>query len=128
MRIFPNGEQGKPAVTHYKVLERFGYVTLVQCRLETTYPPNSGTYEAYRPYPFNDERYGGNDVLRGTRYANYKQFVNNCFALCPRQCLHACLLGFTHPETKETLLFKSDMPADMQAVIDKWRVYRRSQE
>ncbi len=129
MRVFPDGEQGKPAVTHYKVLERFGYVTLVQCRLETGRTHQIRVHMKHIGHTlFNDERYGGNDVLRGTRYAKYKQFVYNCFALCPRQCLHACLLGFTHPETKETLLFESNMPADMQAVIDKWRVYRRSQE
>ncbi len=129
MRVFPDGEQGKPAVTHYKVIERFGYVTLVQCRLETGRTHQIRVHMKHIGHTlFNDERYGGNDVIRGTRYAKYKQFVNNCFALCPRQCLHACLLGFTHPITKETLLFESDIPADMQAVIDKWRVYRRSQE
>jgi 23S rRNA pseudouridine1911/1915/1917 synthase len=129
MRVFPDGEQGKPAVTHYKVLERFGYVTLVQCRLETGRTHQIRVHMKHIGHTlFNDERYGGNDVLRGTRYAKYSQFVNNCFALCPRQCLHACLLGFIHPVTKESLHFESDIPADMQAVIDRWRVYRRSQE
>ena len=129
MRVFPDGKQGKPAVTHYKVLERFGYVTLVQCRLETGRTHQIRVHMKHIGHTlFNDERYGGNDVLRGTRYAKYKQFVNNCFTLCPRQCLHARSLGFTHPETKEKLYFESNIPEDMQAVIDKWRVYRRSQE
>ncbi|MDR1516868.1 MAG: RluA family pseudouridine synthase [Dysgonamonadaceae bacterium] len=124
MRVFPDGEQGKPAVTHYKVLERFGYVTLVQCRLETGRTHQIRVHLKYIGHPlFNDERYGGNEILRGTHFAKYKQFVYNCFAICPRQCLHAETLGFVHPRTREELFFASPLPADMQAVIDKWRGY-----
>ena len=126
MRVFPDGEHGKPAVTHYKVLERFGYVTLVQCQLETGRTHQIRVHMKQIGHTlFNDERYGGNEILRGTRFTKYKQFVNNCFALCPRQCLHAKTLGFVHPQTKEELYFESDIPGDMLAVIDKWRGYRR---
>ena len=112
-------------VTYYKVLERFGYVTLVQCQLETGRTHQIRVHMKYIGHTlFNDERYGGNDILRGTRFTKYKQFVHNCFALCPRQCLHAQTLGFVHPKTKEELYFESDVPEDMQAVIDKWRGYR----
>jgi 23S rRNA pseudouridine1911/1915/1917 synthase len=124
MRVFPNGEQGKPAVTHYKVMERFGYVTLVQCQLETGRTHQIRVHLKYIGHTiFNDERYGGNEVLRGTSFAKYKQFVHNCFALCPRQCLHAQTLGFVHPRTKEEMFFTSELPSDMQAVIEKWRGY-----
>ena len=124
MRVFTDDEQGKPAVTHYKVLERFGYVTLVQCQLETGRTHQIRVHMKHIGHTlFNDERYGGNDVLRGTNFAKYKQFVHNCFALCPRHTLHAQTLGFVHPRTKEELLFTSEIPADMQAVIEKWRGY-----
>ncbi len=129
MRVFPDGDQGKPAVTHYKVIERFGYVTLVQCQLETGRTHQIRVHMKHIGHTlFNDERYGGNDILRGTRFAKYKQFVNNCFALCPRQGLHAKTLGFIHPSTKKELFFESVMPEDMQAVIDKWRGYRKMLE
>lgn len=124
MRVFPDGEHGKPAVTHYSVLERFGYVTLVQCRLETGRTHQIRVHMKHIGHPlFNDERYGGNEILRGTHFAKYKQFVSNCFSLCPRQCLHAQTLGFIHPTTGEELYFESDIPEDMQSVIDKWRAY-----
>nr|WP_255417287.1 RluA family pseudouridine synthase [Proteiniphilum sp. X52] len=124
MRVFPDGDHGKPAVTHYSVLERFGYVTFVQCRLETGRTHQIRVHMKQIGHPlFNDERYGGNEILRGTRFAKYKQFVFNCFALCPRQCLHAQTLGFVHPNTGEELYFESDIPEDMQSVIDKWRAY-----
>lgn len=124
MRVFPDGEQGKAAVTHYKVLERFGYVTLVQYQLETGRTHQIRVHMKHIGHPlFNDERYGGNEILRGTHFAKYKQFIYNCFAACPRQCLHAQTLGFVHPRTKEELFLVSPVPADMQAVIDKWRVY-----
>lgn len=129
MRVFPDGEQGKPAVTRYKVLERFGYVTLVQCQLETGRTHQIRVHMKHIGHTlFNDERYGGNEVLRGTHFAKYKQFIYNCFALCPRQCLHARTLGFVHPVTEEELNFNSDIPNDMQAVIDKWRVYQKSDD
>lgn len=126
MRVFPDGEQGKAAVTHYRVLERFGYVTLVQCRLETGRTHQIRVHMKHIGHPlFNDERYGGNEILRGTRFSKYKQFIANCFALCPRQCLHAQTLGFVHPTTGEELYFESDIPEDMQSVIDKWRAYSK---
>lgn len=129
MRVFPDGEQGKPAVTRYKVLEHFGYVTLVQCQLETGRTHQIRVHMKHIGHTlFNDERYGGNEVLRGTHFAKYKQFIYNCFALCPRQCLHARTLGFVHPVTEEELNFNSDIPNDMQAVIDKWRVYQKSDD
>lgn len=124
MRVFSDEEHGKPAVTHYSVLERFGYVTLVQCRLETGRTHQIRAHMKHIGHPlFNDERYGGNEILRGTHFAKYKQFVFNCFTLCPRQCLHAQTLGFVHPSTGEEFLFESEIPEDMQSVIDKWRAY-----
>lgn len=129
MRVFPDGSQGKHAVTHYKVLERFGYVTLVQCELETGRTHQIRVHMKHIGHTlFNDERYGGNDVLRGTHFAKYKQFVYNCFAICPRQCLHAQTLGFVHPRTGEEMFFDSDLPQDMQSVIEKWRIYTESRE
>lgn len=129
MRVFDDEEIGKPAVTHYTVLERFGYVTLVQCRLETGRTHQIRVHMKHLGHTlFNDERYGGNEVLRGTQFAKYKQFVYNCFALCPRQALHAQSLGFTHPATGEEMLFNSDMPHDIQSVIERWRVYISSRE
>ena len=124
MKVFPNGENGKPATTHYRVLERFGYTSLVQCELETGRTHQIRVHMKYIGHTlFNDERYGGNEVLRGTHFAKYKQFVYNCFAICPRQCLHAQTLGFTHPRTKQELFFESQIPGDMQKVIEKWRIY-----
>jgi pseudouridine synthase, RluA family len=129
MRVFPNGDHGKTAVTHYSVLERFGYVTLVQCQLETGRTHQIRVHMKQIGHPlFNDERYGGNEVLRGTHFAKYNQFVYNCFAICPRQCLHARTLGFVHPSTKEDLYFESEIPEDMQGVLDKWRAYTASRE
>ena len=127
MRVFPEGEQGKPAVTHYRVLERFGYVTLVECRLETGRTHQIRVHMKQIGHPlFNDERYGGSEILRGTHFAKYKQFVYNCFALCPRQCLHARTLGFIHPVTGEEIHLESGIPEDMQQVIDRWRSYTAS--
>lgn len=126
MRVFSDEEYGKPAVTHYSALERFGYVTLVKCRLETGRTHQIRVHMKHIGHPlFNDERYGGNEILRGTHFAKYKQFVFNCFALCPRQCLHAQTLGFVHPSTGKELYFESDIPEDMQSVIDKWRAYSK---
>ncbi|MDN5296340.1 MAG: rRNA synthase [Bacteroidota bacterium] len=129
MRVFPDGEMGKPAVTHYKVLERFGYVTLVQCRLETGRTHQIRVHMKYIGHPlFNDERYGGDEILRGTTFVRYKQFVYNCFVACPRQCLHAQTLGFRHPRTDEEMFFESEIPEDMQEVIKKWRIYTAARE
>ncbi|MDP4276504.1 MAG: RluA family pseudouridine synthase [Bacteroidota bacterium] len=124
MTVFPDGESGKTAVTHYRVLERLGYVTLVECRLETGRTHQIRVHMKYIGHPlFNDERYGGHEILRGTRYAKYTQFVRNCFDTCPRQALHAKTLGFNHPVTGEPLFFDSELPDDMQQLIEKWRNY-----
>lgn len=124
MRVFPNDEHGKHAVTHYKVLERFGYVTLVQCRLETGRTHQIRVHMKHIGHTlFNDARYGGNEILRGTRFTKYKQFIYNCFAACPRQCLHAQTLGFVHPVTGEEMFFECGLPEDMAEVLRKWRLY-----
>jgi 23S rRNA pseudouridine1911/1915/1917 synthase len=121
---YPEGEHGKDAITHYKVLENFNYVTLVECRLETGRTHQIRVHMQHIGHPlFNDDFYGGNRVVKGTVYTRYKQFVENCFALCPRQALHAKELGFTHPTTKEAMLFTSELPDDMNQVIEKWRKY-----
>lgn len=125
MACFPSGsEHGKPAVTHYKVLERLGYVTLVECRLETGRTHQIRVHMKHIGHTlFNDERYGGNDVLRGTIFAKYKTFVHNCFEVCPRQALHAKELGFIHPRTGMWMQFDSELPKDMQLLVEKWRIY-----
>ena len=129
MKVFPEGEQGKTAVTHYRVLERFGYVTLVECKLDTGRTHQIRVHMKYLGHTlFNDERYGGNDILRGTRFAKYKQFIYNCFEICPRQCLHAKSLGFVHPSSRQELNFESELPDDMRAVIEKWRIYTDSRD
>ncbi|MCQ2138418.1 MAG: RluA family pseudouridine synthase [Bacteroidales bacterium] len=123
-KVFPEGDQGKHAVTHYKVLERFGYVTLVECVLETGRTHQIRVHMNHIGHPlFNDDRYGGDRILKGTLYTKYKQFIDNCFELLPRQALHAKTLGFTHPTTGEEVFFDSEIPADMQSLIDKWRKY-----
>jgi 23S rRNA pseudouridine1911/1915/1917 synthase len=122
--VFPDGEYGKHAVTHYKVLEELGYVSLVECRLETGRTHQIRVHMKYINHPlFNDSNYGGDTILRGTTFSKYKQFVDNCFKICPRQALHAKTLGFTHPVTGEEMLFNSDLPDDMQNLVDKWRNY-----
>ncbi len=124
MHVFEDGSQGKHAVTHYKVLQRFGYVTLVECRLETGRTHQIRIHMAWKGHHlFGDERYGGDRVLRGTTFTKYKQFVENCFSLMPRQALHAKSLGFIHPRTKEEMVFESELPADFTAVINKWEGY-----
>lgn len=124
MDVFPDGEHGKPAVTHYKVLERLGYVTLVQCELETGRTHQIRAHMKYIGHPlFNDERYGGNEILKGTRFTKYKQFVQNCFNICPRQALHAKTLGFVQPSTREELMFEAPLPDDMEQLLEKWRRY-----
>lgn len=127
MRVFPLADQGKTAVTHYKVQERLGYVTLVGCRLETGRTHQIRVHMKHIGHIiFNDERYGGNDILRGQNTAKYKQFVKNSFDICPRQCLHAQTLGFIHPTTKEQMTFDSQLPDDMLKVVEKWRNYVES--
>ena len=129
MRVFPEGDQGKTAVTHYSVLERLGYVTLVECRLETGRTHQIRVHMKHIGHTlFNDERYGGHEILKGTTFTKYKQFVQNCFAICPRQALHAKTLGFIHPTTGEELFFDSEIPTDMQQLIDKWRNYANTKE
>ena len=129
MDVFPEGDFGKYAVTRYKVIERFSYVTLVQCKLETGRTHQIRAHFKYIGHPlFNDERYGGHRILKGTTYTKYKQFVDNCFKILPRQALHAKTLGFTHPKTKENMLFDSGLPEDMQKCIEKWRNYSVNQK
>ena len=124
MTVFADGQYGKPAVTHYKIVERLGYVTLVECRLETGRTHQIRAHFRYIGHPlFNDERYGGNMILKGTTFTKYKQFVQNCFKILPRQALHAMTLGFVHPATGKTMRFSSSLPEDMQTVIGKWRAY-----
>ena len=129
--VFPEGENpvAKHAVTHYKVLERMAYVTLVECRLETGRTHQIRVHMKHIGHTlFNDERYGGHEVLKGTTAAKYKQFVKNCFEICPRQALHAKTLGFTHPTTGEMMHFDSELPQDMQQLIAKWQNYAKTME
>lgn len=127
MTVFPNGEEGKHAVTHYEVLEDLGYVSVVRCRLETGRTHQIRVHMKYKGHPLlADARYGGDEILRGERTAKYKQFVENCFKICPRQTLHARTLGFVHPTTGEEMFFESEVPADMTAMIEKWRNYSTS--
>jgi len=124
MAVFTDGSVGKHAVTHYKVLKRFNYVTLIECTLETGRTHQIRAHMKFIGHPlFNDERYGGNEILRGTTFSRYKQFIQNCFTLLPRQALHAKSLGFKHPSSGEFMFFDSEIPADMQAVLDKWDRY-----
>jgi len=122
--VYPDGEHGKPAVTHYKVIERLGYVNLVECRLETGRTHQIRVHMKHIGHPlFNDDNYGGDQILRGTTFTKYKQFVKNCFEMIPRQALHAQTLGFIHPATGEEMLFESQLPEDLSNVIVKWRNY-----
>jgi 23S rRNA pseudouridine1911/1915/1917 synthase len=127
MAVFADPEIGKPAVTHYKVLERFGYVTLVSCVLETGRTHQIRVHMKHIGHPlFNDERYGGHLILKGTTFTKYKQFIDNCFKVLPRQALHAKTLGFIHPTTKEMMRFDTELPQDFQDCIEKWRNYSKS--
>lgn len=124
---YPEGDHGKDAITHYKVLERFGYVTLVECKLETGRTHQIRVHMKYIGHPlFSDDFYGGDKIVKGTVFAKYKQFVDNCFQLCPRQALHAKTLGFIHPSTAKEIFFEAPLPADMQQVIEKWKNYSSS--
>jgi 23S rRNA pseudouridine1911/1915/1917 synthase len=127
--VFPNGEYGKHAVTHYKVLERFGYVTLVECKLETGRTHQIRVHMKYKGHTlFGDPEYGGDKVLKGTTFAKYKQFVQNCFEILPRQALHARSLEFEHPTTGEWMKFEKALPDDMSEVLEKWRKYTATPE
>lgn len=124
MGVFPDGSQGKHAITHYEVVERFGYTTLVQCRLETGRTHQIRAHFRHIGHPlFNDEKYGGDKVLKGTTHSKYQQFIANCFALMPRQALHARDLGFDHPGTGQRMYFASELPQDFVNVLEKWRRY-----
>lgn len=127
MAVFPDGSHGKHAVTHYKVLERFGYVTLVECKLETGRTHQIRVHFKHLGHPlFNDDTYGGDKILKGTTFTKYKQFVENCFEMIPRHALHAKSLGFVHPITKKEMFFDSELPADMILVIENWRKYSQT--
>ena len=127
MTVFPNGENGKEAITHWKVLERFGYVTLNEYRLETGRTHQIRVHSQYIGHPlFNDALYGGDIILKGTTFSKYKQFIDNCFKILPRHALHAKELGFDHPTTGKKMMFKSDLPNDMQQVLEKWRTYMKA--
>jgi len=124
MTVFPDGEQGKHAITRFHVVNRLGYVSLLDCRLETGRTHQIRAHVSYIGHPvFNDARYGGDRILKGQNFSKYKQFVQNCFDTCPRQALHAKTLGFIHPTTGKELFFDSEIPDDMQSLIDKWNKY-----
>jgi 23S rRNA pseudouridine1911/1915/1917 synthase len=124
MYVFPDGSQGKHAVTHYKVIENLGYISMVECKLETGRTHQIRVHFSYIKHPlFNDEEYGGNQILKGTTFTKYQQFVRNCFTILPRQALHAKSLAFNHPVTGKRLSFDSELPDDMKKVADKWRNY-----
>ncbi len=122
MAVFPDGDQGKHAVTHYQVIERLGYVSVVKCVLETGRTHQIRVHMKHIGHPlFNDARYGGDQILRGTTSSHYRQFVNNCFDTCPRQALHARTLGFIHPATGKEMFFTSEIPDDITRMTDRWR-------
>lgn len=130
MEFYPEGsDEGKPAVTHYRVLERLGYVTLVECRLETGRTHQIRVHMKHLGHTlFNDKTYGGDQILKGTTFAKYSQFVRNCFETCPRQALHARTLGFKHPRTGEEMDFETQLPADMTQLVERWREYIANRE
>ncbi len=124
MQVFPDGSQGKSAVTHYKVIEDFSYVSVVECKLETGRTHQIRVHFSYIRHPlFNDEVYGGDRILKGTTFSRYQQFVKNCFEILPRQALHAKSLAFDHPVSGKRLFFDSELPDDMKQAIEKWRSY-----
>jgi 23S rRNA pseudouridine1911/1915/1917 synthase len=121
---YPEGDHGKEAITHYKVMERFNYVTLVECVLETGRTHQIRVHMKFIGHPlFNDDFYGGDKIVKGTVYTKYRQFVDNCFAVCPRQALHAKTLGFVHPASGKEVFFDSELPQDIMQLIEKWRKY-----
>ncbi len=124
MHVFPDGDQGKHAVTHFRLLEDLSYISLIECKLETGRTHQIRIHMKYAGHPlFNDYEYGGNQILKGTTFTKYKQFIHNCFNILPRQALHAKELGFTHPVSGKYLSFNTDLPDDLSEVIRKWRVY-----
>jgi len=124
MQVFPDGSQGKPAVTHYKLIENLGYLSVVECKLETGRTHQIRVHFSYTRHPlFNDAEYGGDRILKGTTFSKYQQFVKNCFQILPRQALHARSLAFDHPVTGKRLTFESELPDDMRQLIEKWRKY-----
>jgi 23S rRNA pseudouridine1911/1915/1917 synthase len=129
MQVFPDGSHGKSAVTHYKVVEDFSYVSVVECKLETGRTHQIRVHFSYIKHPlFNDEVYGGDKILKGTTFSKYQQFVRNCFEILPRQALHAKSLAFDHPVSGKRLFFDSDLPNDMKNAIEKWRSYISGRE
>jgi 23S rRNA pseudouridine1911/1915/1917 synthase len=124
MHVSEADDEGKPAITHYRVIEQLGYISVVECKLETGRTHQIRVHMQHIGHPvFNDDRYGGDRILKGTTFTKYKQFVENCFKLLPRQALHARTLGFKHPRTKKDMYFETPLPENMQQVIDKWRKY-----
>ncbi len=124
MQVYPDVSSGKHAITHYKVIERFGYVTLIECKLETGRTHQIRIHLKHINHPlFNDETYGGDKILKGTTFTKYKQFINNCFKLCPRHALHAKTLAFNHPVSGNYISFEAPLPTDMQQLVQKWRQY-----
>ena len=129
MQVFEDGSEGKPAITHYRVLENLGYISLVECKLETGRTHQIRVHFSHIRHPlFNDEEYGGDQILKGTTFTKYQQFIRNCFKILPRQALHAKSLAFDHPVTGKRLYFESPLPDDMVQVIDKWRKYTSGRE
>lgn len=129
MDVFPDGEYGKHAISHYKVIERFGYTTLIECKLETGRTHQIRAHFKHIGHPiFNDNDYGGDAILKGTTFTKYKQFIQNCFKICNRQALHAKSLAFLHPVSKKEMFFDSEIPDDMKQLIQKWRKYAIHQE
>jgi len=129
MQVFPDGSQGKPAITHYKIIEEFGYTSLIECKLETGRTHQIRVHFSSIRHPlFNDDEYGGDRILKGTTFSKYQQFVKNCFKILPRQALHAKSLAFDHPVTDKRMSFDSELPEDMQQVIIKWRNYISARE
>ncbi len=129
MQVFEDGSEGKPAVTHYKLLESFSYISLLECKLETGRTHQIRVHFSHIKHPlFNDEEYGGDRILKGTTFSKYQQFIRNCFSILPRQALHAKSLAFDHPVTRKRMSFDSELPDDMKQVIDKWRKYVSGRE